>query len=90
MPRYSRLLLDLLAGMHVGRQAKRFRASEMKPWPATPRPPDKLIDVLSSRVRATYFAVSLTIQSFNPSAKSEAREQETLHDVAEQVAGALY
>lgn len=52
--------------------------------------PNELIDVISSRVRATYFTVSLTLQSSDHSAKSEAREQEMLRDVAEQVAGALY
>jgi hypothetical protein len=52
--------------------------------------PHELIDVISSRVRAAYFTVSLTLQGSNQLANSEARRQEVLHDVAEQVAGALY
>jgi hypothetical protein len=52
--------------------------------------PSEEIDVISSRVRATYFTVRLTVRGAGHSAKSEAREHDVLHDVAEQVAGALY
>jgi len=54
------------------------------------RSPGETVEEVNSRVRTTYFTVSLKIRGPSASAMSPAKQQDLLQQVAEQVAGNLY